>query len=91
MKVVDRAKAIWNLFTSGAMTKMDKIVLVAALLYCLSPIDIIPDVVPVVGLLDDLLVVLASVRHFSRRASAESSTAPKHDDDALIQVDAKVV
>ena len=91
MKVVERAKAIWNLFTSGKMTKMDKIVLVLALLYCLSPVDIIPDVVPVIGLLDDVLVVLASVRHFSRRASAESETTPRRDDDTLVQVDAKVV
>lgn len=89
MSVVERAKAIWKLFTGGQMTKTDKLVLVLALVYCFSPLDIIPDVVPVVGFLDDLLVVLASVRHFSRRAAAEPS-APARDDD-MVQVDAKVV
>lgn len=89
MSVVERAKAIWNLFTGGQMTKTDKLILIVALAYCFSPLDIIPDVIPVVGFLDDLLVVLASVRHFSRRAA--SARTPPANEDAMVQVDAKVV
>lgn len=33
--------------------------IVAALLYVLSPIDLIPDAIPVVGLVDDALVIAA--------------------------------
>jgi uncharacterized membrane protein YkvA (DUF1232 family) len=33
--------------------------IVAALLYVLSPIDLIPDVIPVIGLIDDAFVVAA--------------------------------
>ena len=83
MNLVERAKAIWKLFTSGSMTRTDKIILVLSLVYCLSPLDIIPDVVPVIGFLDDLVVVLAALRHFSR--------TPAVDDTGAIQVDAKVV
>ncbi|MCC8190068.1 MAG: DUF1232 domain-containing protein [Planctomycetes bacterium] len=74
MSLIDRAKAIWSLFTGGGMTKTDKLILVAALLYCLSPVDIIPDVVPIVGLLDDLLVVLLTLRRFSNSAPADPTT-----------------
>lgn len=35
---------------------------VAALLYVLSPIDLIPDFIPVVGFVDDALVVAACLR-----------------------------
>ena len=35
--------------------------ILAALAYALSPIDLIPDFVPVVGLLDDLLLVPAAL------------------------------
>lgn len=36
--------------------KSTKIVLIIALLYIVSPIDLIPDGIPFIGLLDDLLV-----------------------------------
>ncbi len=87
MKLLDRAKAIWNLFAGGKSTNMDKIILVLALLYCLSPVDIIPDVVPIVGLLDDAAAVLAGLWHFSRRARAEA----EKDGDNAAEVDAKVI
>ncbi len=42
MKLVERVKALWNLFTKGTMTKADKVILLLAVVYCLSPIDVIP-------------------------------------------------
>jgi len=36
---------------------LPKIITAAAILYLFSPIDIIPDFIPVVGYLDDLLIV----------------------------------
>ncbi len=37
-----------------------------ALLYCLSPVDIVPDVIPVAGFLDDLLVVILALAQVAR-------------------------
>lgn len=34
-----------------------KILLIAAIVYFLSPIDLIPDFIPVIGYLDDLIIV----------------------------------
>jgi len=37
--------------------KISKVFLGAAVLYLLSPIDLIPDVIPVLGHLDDLIII----------------------------------
>ncbi|NJL72636.1 MAG: DUF1232 domain-containing protein [Candidatus Competibacteraceae bacterium] len=36
--------------------------IVAALIYVLSPIDLIPDVIPVIGLVDDAMVIAVCLR-----------------------------
>ena len=44
------------------VTCMKKFILVIiAVLYCVSPIDILPDAVPIVGFLDDVIVVLTAI------------------------------
>ena len=53
-----RARELWRYLKDDRISAMDKVVIVGALLYCISPIDIIPDHIPLAGLLDDLSVVL---------------------------------
>lgn len=43
---------------AGGLTRSAAAAIVGALLYCISPIDFSPDVIPVIGLLDDLWVVI---------------------------------
>ncbi|MCC8165282.1 MAG: DUF1232 domain-containing protein, partial [Planctomycetes bacterium] len=76
MDLAGRAKMLWDLFTKGGMTRTDKLVLVLALLYTLSPLDIIPDVIPIAGFLDDLIVVIMSLRHVTNK-----NTGPNEKDD----------
>ena len=40
------------------------------LLYVLSPVDLIPDVLPVVGVIDDLVLVPLAIRFMLRRLPA---------------------
>lgn len=49
------------------MAKETKTVLIIALLYVISPIDLIPDAIPLLGLVDDVLVAGYALR----QASAE--------------------
>lgn len=49
-----------------------RLLLGALLLYLLSPIDLVPDFVPVAGQLDDALVVALALRHLLRAAGPET-------------------
>lgn len=85
MNLIDRVKTLWNIFTKGTLSKTDKLILVLAAVYCLSPLDAIPDVAPIVGFLDDFLVILATLRHLSNKGAAptpasESEPQPVHVD-----------
>lgn len=53
-----------NLLLDKQVPKKKKLVLSAAVLYILSPVDIIPDVVPVLGQVDDLVVLLKALSYF---------------------------
>lgn len=93
MTLAERAKLIWKLFTKGGMTRTDKIILVVALLYFLSPLDIVPDVIPVAGFMDDLLVVILALMQVSKGKANTPSPPPSGDDPAAgaKEVEAKTV
>ncbi|WP_428425456.1 YkvA family protein [Methylibium sp.] len=48
---------LWKLFKHPDTPRAPKLVAIAVLAYALSPIDLIPDFIPVLGLLDDLLLL----------------------------------
>jgi uncharacterized membrane protein YkvA (DUF1232 family) len=49
--------ALWKLFKHPATPRAARWLAVAVLAYAVSPIDLIPDFIPVIGLLDDLVLV----------------------------------
>lgn len=71
---VMRAGGIWALFRQARLAfrllrddrvpTMAKLVLPAALLYIASPLDLIPDLIPVVGQVDDIGIIVLSVLAF---------------------------
>lgn len=48
-----------------------KVLVGAALVWLLSPIDLVPEFIPVAGPLDDLIVVAIVLRHLVKRAGTE--------------------
>jgi uncharacterized membrane protein YkvA (DUF1232 family) len=54
----DKISLAGALFTDGRVPPLTRIVAVALILYLASPIDLIPDFIPVIGLVDDLLIVM---------------------------------
>ena len=49
--------ALWKLFKHPDTPWAPKLVAIAVLAYAVSPIDLIPDFIPVLGLLDDLVLL----------------------------------
>ena len=49
--------ALWKLFKHPQTPRSAKWVAIAVIAYAVSPIDLIPDFIPVLGLLDDLIIV----------------------------------
>src|SRR5437762_12504384 len=52
----DIARTVARLAADPILPTAAKVALAAAVVYLLSPIDLIPDFIPVVGILDDVLV-----------------------------------
>ena len=49
--------ALWKLFKHPQTPRAPKVLAIAVLAYAVSPIDLIPDFIPVLGLLDDLILL----------------------------------
>ena len=56
------AKLVWLLLKDPTLSPKQRTALMAAVGYSISPIDAIPGIIPVIGQLDDLAVVLFTVR-----------------------------
>ncbi len=56
----------WRLFHDSRVPRPAKLVLPGVGLYLLMPIDLIPDFIPVVGYLDDVLVLMLGLWLFLR-------------------------
>lgn len=67
-RLKEKAARLWRLFREGKLSGTDKAVVVAALLYCLVPTDCVPDILPMVGYLDDIMVVLGVMTYLDAKA-----------------------
>lgn len=62
----------WSLLTDKRAPLLPKIVLVAAVVYSLSPVDLFPEIaLPVVGWLDDFVILVLCLRYFIRAMPKE--------------------
>jgi uncharacterized membrane protein YkvA (DUF1232 family) len=49
----DQVQALWRYVASDEVSWVKKVAPLAALVYLVSPIDLVPDLIPLAGLLDD--------------------------------------
>lgn len=57
-KLVYAALVLYYTLQSDKVSKKDKAMIIGALGYMISPLDVIPDAIPIVGLTDDLTVLI---------------------------------
>ena len=67
-KIWDKVLFLWEQAKSPEVPLRLKLVIVGALLYLVLPIDIVPDTIPGIGLLDDLSVILTVFPEVSKYA-----------------------
>jgi uncharacterized membrane protein YkvA (DUF1232 family) len=63
-EIIKNIKLIWRLLNDGRVSPWLKMIVPATLLYLLFPVDIVPDVVPGLGQLDDIAVILLGLKFF---------------------------
>lgn len=61
-----RAKLVWRLMRSRSVPLRAKLILPALVLYLVTPIDVVPDFIPVLGHVDDVLIVILAFWAFAR-------------------------
>ena len=65
-------KLIYRLFKDSRVPFHLKGVLILALLYAISPIDLIPDfIIPVLGQVDDLIILYAASKYFLKNCPVQ--------------------
>ena len=57
-KLVYAALILYYTLQSDKVSKTDKAIIIGALGYMISPLDVVPDAIPIAGLTDDLAVLL---------------------------------
>jgi len=75
----DFARLYWRLFRDRRVSILAKALLVLALVYAISPFDVIPDFIPVIGEMDDVVVVLSGLWLFIRLCPPEVVRETVHD------------
>lgn len=63
-RMLDEAQLIWRLLWDKRVPLWTKLIPAAAVLYVISPLDLIPDILIGLGQLDDLGILLGSLRVF---------------------------
>ncbi len=78
-ELVRNTTLAWRLLFDPRVSLLAKLVPAAALVYVVSPLDLIPDVIPVLGQLDDLAIILIGIRAFIALCPPE--LVQRHRDD----------
>ena len=73
------ARLYWRLFRDRRVPILPKALLVLTLVYVASPLDVIPDFIPVIGEMDDIVVLLSGLWLFVRLCPPEVVRETVHD------------
>jgi uncharacterized membrane protein YkvA (DUF1232 family) len=77
----EQIEKIYDLMTSGSLSTTDKALIIGALVYFINPFDLVPDVIPFVGFVDDMTVIALVYRYLTNRAFEENPKNPADEKD----------
>ena len=93
VKLVYSALVLFYTLQSSEVPVKDKAIIIGALGYLISPLDVLPDAIPIVGLSDDLSVLVYVISkvwtdvHEDVKAKAMEKLSDWFDDDELDELD----
>jgi uncharacterized membrane protein YkvA (DUF1232 family) len=70
-QLIEQFRLSWALLLDSRVPWVLKLIPLGAVVYVISPIDLIPDIIPVLGQLDDLGILMTALRVFNSIAPAD--------------------
>jgi uncharacterized membrane protein YkvA (DUF1232 family) len=92
-KIVYAALILYYTLESDKVSRKDKAIIIGALGYLISPLDVVPDAFPIVGLGDDLAVLIFVLKKVwgevseDVKAKAHSKLSKWFDEDEMEEAD----
>lgn len=92
-KLVHAALVLYYTLESDQVSVKDKAMIIGALGYLISPLDVVPDAIPIAGLSDDLAVLIYVLKRVwvdvsdDVKKKAQSKMAQWFDQDEMISTD----
>ena len=92
-KLVYAALILFYTLQSDKISTKDKAIIIGALGYLVSPLDVVPDAIPIVGLSDDLAVLIYVLKMVwtdidpSIKEQAKAKLNQWFDDDEIKEID----
>jgi uncharacterized membrane protein YkvA (DUF1232 family) len=80
----DLAGLLWGLLRDPRVPRGSKVLVGFAIVWVISPIDLLPEFLPVIGPLDDVILVALVVRHLVKRSGSEVVRDNWHGDPAML-------
>ena len=92
-KLVYAALILFYTLQSDKISTKDKAIIIGALGYMISPLDVVPDAIPIVGLSDDLAVLLYVLKKVwtdidpEIKSRAREKLSKWFDEDEISEID----
>ena len=83
-RLISSIRLVWKLLTDSRVPFWIRIALPLALIYVISPIDILPDFIPVMGRVDDIIAIVAGIMILLKLAPKKVVNQYKKDDKTNI-------
>jgi len=78
-------KLLWGLMTDPRVEMIDKVLVVGAIAYIVTPIDLIPDFIPFLGEVDDIYLLVMALRRLLQNAGRTVLLSHWSGDPAILR------